>query len=101
LIAEVDDVVAEFPFPRQKIYHGLFYGNHHEELKRLSADTSVRINVPDYSTANSHITLEGAADSVFRYLDIPINLHFCEYIPYLLTIDNVKFLVLHIDMNLY
>lgn len=65
---EVDDVVAEFQFPRQKIYHGLFYGNHHVELKRLSADTGVRINVPDFSAPNSHITLEGKAEDVFRYL---------------------------------
>lgn len=64
---ETDDIVAEFPFPRQKIYHGLFYGNHHDAVKYLSADTNVRINVPDGHTNTHHqISLEGIAENVFR-----------------------------------
>jgi hypothetical protein len=66
---EADDIVVEFPVPRQKIHHGLFYGNHHEAVKHLSASTNVRINVPDgHVTAHHQISLEGAADNVFRAL---------------------------------
>jgi hypothetical protein len=61
--------VVEFPIPRQRVYHGLFYGNHHDAVKHLSADTNVRINVPDTHPSTHHqISLEGAADNVFRAL---------------------------------
>ena len=65
-------MVAEFPFPKHKVYHGLLYGNHHEAVKRLSADTAVRINVPDgnFASVSSHITLEGSAEGVFKYVKI-------------------------------
>ena len=58
--------------PRQKIYHGLFYGNHHDAVKRLSADTNVRINVPDgnFGSSSSYVSLEGPAEGVFRLVEI-------------------------------
>ena len=59
--------MVEFPAPKHKIYHGLFSGNNNDAVKHLSASTNVRINIPDgHTPAAHHITLEGAAENVYR-----------------------------------
>lgn len=85
LLAEIDDAVAEFSVPLHRLppphQDGLLSGRRSgDAVKLLSAQTSVRIHVPDLGNSNqrgrdhhSHsnaivVTLEGAVAGVFQAL---------------------------------
>ena len=72
ILLEVDEVVADFPIPRN--LHQRIVGSSGITIRTISANTNVRIYVPgihDYSStgtvSRSNISLEGECENVFKY----------------------------------
>lgn len=66
LVEELDDCVAEFPVPR--VRHGLVIGKNGANIRRISADTNVRIHVPGKREESNDLQLEGEVKDVLRAL---------------------------------
>jgi len=70
LVEEVDDCVAEFLLPSNK--QDLVIGKGGQTIRKLSADSSVRIHVPgrrDPAPITNNIQLEGQVEKVFECLE--------------------------------
>lgn len=76
LVDDVDDVVAEFPIPRQ--LHQRIVGSGGITIKTISARTNTRIWVPGFKEVSpgSNISLEGECENVFKALELVLDVSF-------------------------
>lgn len=65
LVEELDDCVAQFPVFKSRQVQVIGKGS--ANIRRISADTNVRIHVPDWKDEGSNdVQLEGEVDAVFK-----------------------------------
>mmetsp|Transcript_31507 Transcript_31507/g.30072 ORF Transcript_31507/g.30072 Transcript_31507/m.30072 type:complete len:583 (-) Transcript_31507:374-2122(-) len=78
---EIDDVVLEFPFIRDRYQYKFLSGSPGMSIvKRVSAETDVRVLIPEGGNNTGRdpsrvFSLEGACENVYRALDLFKNAH--------------------------
>ena len=74
IVDELDDGVAEFQIPRQR--HARIIGPRGETIRSISAQSAVRIMVPDNKGKDDRIQLEGEVNRIARAFEMVVDAAF-------------------------